>query len=102
MAPNVTTNAYQIGVCCQVHLPPLDLPTASSAPSFRKDCTVGVNGGDPSAASKSTRRDRAARARILSGTSSNGVFLIVGWFSCYISSDVMNNYQENPDTPLRR
>ncbi|EYC14817.1 hypothetical protein Y032_0039g24 [Ancylostoma ceylanicum] len=39
--------------------------------------TVGVNCGDSSAASKSARRNRAARAGILSGTSSYGVFLIV-------------------------
>ncbi|EYC44474.1 hypothetical protein Y032_0460g1860 [Ancylostoma ceylanicum] len=37
--------------------------------------TVGVNGGDPSAASKITRRKRAARARTLSLTSTYGGFL---------------------------
>ncbi|EYC27406.1 hypothetical protein Y032_0009g706 [Ancylostoma ceylanicum] len=31
----------------------------------RLEITVDVNGGDPSAASKSTRRDRATHARIV-------------------------------------
>ncbi|EYC09231.1 hypothetical protein Y032_0061g3222 [Ancylostoma ceylanicum] len=44
---------------------------------FRIKSTVGFNGGDPSAASKITRRDRAAQARIFSGTLNYGVFLIV-------------------------
>ncbi|EYC26949.1 hypothetical protein Y032_0009g443 [Ancylostoma ceylanicum] len=39
--------------------------------------TVGVDDGDPPAASKSTWRDRAAPAGILFGTSNYGVFLIL-------------------------
>ncbi|EYC30346.1 hypothetical protein Y032_0005g2593 [Ancylostoma ceylanicum] len=34
--------------------------------------TVGVNGGDPSAASKSTRRNRAARGRIVAAGANLG------------------------------
>ncbi|EYC42290.1 hypothetical protein Y032_0537g3124 [Ancylostoma ceylanicum] len=39
--------------------------------------TVGVDGGDPSAVSRSTRRDSVARAGLLPRTSNNAVSLIV-------------------------
>ncbi|EYC36397.1 hypothetical protein Y032_0900g2948 [Ancylostoma ceylanicum] len=39
--------------------------------------TVGVDGADPSAASKSTRRDRTARAGITSKTTNYGMFLTI-------------------------
>ncbi|EYC05443.1 hypothetical protein Y032_0082g1586 [Ancylostoma ceylanicum] len=42
--------------------------------SFKKTHTVGIDGGDPSAGPKSTRRDRAPRAGIPSETS---IFLII-------------------------
>ncbi|EYC26151.1 hypothetical protein Y032_0011g1587 [Ancylostoma ceylanicum] len=63
---------------------------------------IGVDGGDPFAASNSTRHDRAARSGILSGTSNYGVFLKVSWSPYLLPSNAMNNYQENPDSPPRR
>ncbi|EYC29112.1 hypothetical protein Y032_0006g2793 [Ancylostoma ceylanicum] len=61
-----------------------------------KKHTVGVDGGDPPAEPKNTRRDRAARAGIPSRTPNYGVFLTV------VTSNVMNKYRENPDSPLQR
>ncbi|EYC05601.1 hypothetical protein Y032_0081g1469 [Ancylostoma ceylanicum] len=59
-----------------------------SIPHDRKlsEPTVGVDGGDPSAASKSTRRDRNARAGILSGTSNYGIFLKRGSSTAWADS----------------
>ncbi|EYB96240.1 hypothetical protein Y032_0152g2878 [Ancylostoma ceylanicum] len=38
---------------------------------------LGIDGGDPSAASKSTQRKRPARARILSRTTNYGILLMI-------------------------
>ncbi|EYB96241.1 hypothetical protein Y032_0152g2878 [Ancylostoma ceylanicum] len=38
---------------------------------------MGIDGGDPSAASKSTQRKRPARARILSRTTNYGILLMI-------------------------
>ncbi|EYB99413.1 hypothetical protein Y032_0122g1037 [Ancylostoma ceylanicum] len=62
--------------------------------------TVGLDDGGLSAASKGTRRDRAARARIISGAANHWV--LDSWFHFWLTSNVMNNYQKSPDLPLRR
>ncbi|EYC07807.1 hypothetical protein Y032_0068g138 [Ancylostoma ceylanicum] len=61
----------------EVECKKFDLPAFPTERPRKYCCTVGVSGGDSSAASKGTRRDRAARAGIPSGTSNYEVFLIV-------------------------